>query len=451
MKTHRFRPDACVRQKGLSLLELMVALALGALLSIGIASLFSTTSNTNRAQEGIARLQENGRYAINRIEADLRQTSSQYCSNRNGPSVSGTVAPLWPMRAPRVFAASISLPDSNNMNSVATSGAQAAGLATSAYGLSPRFFMQGYACANGGTCSVPTSVAPAAGLAAGNRVPNTDVLTFRYQRGTGWPVAGVSPGGTCATGSTLSVLPQAGDDPLTATTFVRANKLVMVADCENASILPVAAVSGTDFTLGPVLPGTTPPGCAATGLRDRRVFNFSDDFVTVTYFLRFAADANPGARGNGGGATRLIPVLARKENGGTAQDLVQGVDLLEFRFAVQDNLGNTRYLNADQVGNRLGNSITCPPKAVGVNPTPGTPTAMEPGCLWRAVRTVETRLLVNSIDEVGDIDANARAYRFSDAGWQTPGDGDALPSGLLARNVLRREFVSQVSSRNYNP
>ncbi len=446
MTTHRFRPNAHVSQKGLSLLELMVALALGALLSIGIASLFSTTSNTNRVQEGIARLQENGRYAINRIEADLRQTSSQYCSNRNGGSISTAVAPMWPVRAPRVFAASISLPDSNGMNSVATSGAQATGVATAPYGLSARFFMQGYACANGGACGVPTSVAPAAGLTAGSRVPNTDVLTFRYQRGTGWPVAG----GSCAAGGTLSVAPQTGDDPLTATTFVRTNKLVLVADCENASILPVAAVAGTDFTLGAVLPGTA-PSCGATGLRDKRVFNFSDDFVTVTYFLRFAADANPGARANGGGATRLIPVLARKENGGTAQDLVQGVDLLEFRFAVQDNLGNTRYLNADQVGNRLGGSITCPPKPVGVNPTPATPTAQEPGCLWRAVRSVETRLLVNSIDEVGQIDANARAYRFSDAGWQTPGDGDALPSGLLARNVLRREFVSQVSNRNYNP
>lgn len=69
--------------RGFTLLEIMVALVLGLLLSIGIVSLFLTTSRTNKLQDGLARLQENGRYAVGRIESDLRMGGAQYCSNRS--------------------------------------------------------------------------------------------------------------------------------------------------------------------------------------------------------------------------------------------------------------------------------------------------------------------------------------------------------------------------------
>ncbi|MBC6943174.1 MAG: hypothetical protein DWB45_10665, partial [Xanthomonadales bacterium] len=78
------------------------------------------------------------------------------------------------------------------------SGNAAAASATVAYALSPRWFVQGYSCSSSScTPTMPTGPGqiPAMGLADGSRVPASDVLTIRYQRGTGWPVGM----GACAT------------------------------------------------------------------------------------------------------------------------------------------------------------------------------------------------------------------------------------------------------------
>ena len=431
------------RSTGFTLLELMIAMVLGLLLSIGIMSLFSSTSNTNRLQNGLARLQESGRFAVTRMESDFRMAGGQYCSNRTGNALQGTTSPMWAGRAPQVFAANLALPDTGSMQSVDAAGIATNAAATAPYALSQRFFTQGYDCSTG-TCTpaLPTGI-PATGLAVNRRVPRSDVLTVRYQRGTGWPM---SVDGNCTTGGTITVNPQAGDDPVA---FTRATKLALVSDCQNPSILPVASVAGNVITLGNVLPGATPT-CTANATRDVRVFSFSDDFVTVTYYLAFRADSNPDARPNVGSA-RLIPTLIRRENG-VEQELVQGVDHLVFRYGVQDRTGNTRYLSASQVNNRLGNTINCPLKADGVAPNPTTPTAMEPGCLWRAVRDIEANLLVNTVDEIASLDAISRSFTFmGNATTVDAGGTTALPSGLRAGRMLRRQFTAQTTNRNYSP
>jgi len=66
-----------ISPKGFTLIELMVALTLGLLLSIGIVTLFGATSKTNKVQDSLARLQENGRYAMTRMNADLRMLGAQ--------------------------------------------------------------------------------------------------------------------------------------------------------------------------------------------------------------------------------------------------------------------------------------------------------------------------------------------------------------------------------------
>ncbi len=185
-----------------------------------------------------------------------------------------------------------------------------------------------------------------------------------------------------------------------------------------------------------------------------RVFNFSDNFVTVTYYLGYRTDDNPDAKVNSAAAQRLIPTLIRRENG-VDSELVRGVDRLDFRYAVQDNLGNTRYLTAAQVNNNNGATITCPIKAEGVAPNPTTPTSPEPGCLWRAVSGIEAHLLVNTVDEIFDLDPTSRSYRYAfDATGGAAGatvNQNTLPSGLAIGSMLRREFIAQISNRNYNP
>ncbi|MBO9662413.1 PilW family protein [Dokdonella sp.] len=429
--------------EGFSLLEIMIALTLGLLLSIGIVTLFSGTSRTNKLQDGLARLQENGRFAVTRMEQDLRMFGGQYCSNTTGASAPDTAVPMVPARAPMVYASDLQLPDSA-INSIDANGNPTDASATAAYILSPRWFIQGYSC-TASTCtpSLPSGseAIPDMGLAAGRRVPASDVLTIRYQRGTGWTVplnaCSVAAGADLADGDTIQVSPQDGDDPISGMT----PGLALISDCVSPVVLPISAVSGNLLTIGAVpqtssgiLAGASGFSCKGNRTRDVRLFNFSADFVTVSYYLAFREDDNPDARPNGGGDTRLIPVLIRREKG-VEQELVRGVDELVFRYGVQDRTGKTQFMSAADVN--VGTECSPPPP--GLND--------EPGCMWRTVRSIESHLLVNTVDDIGSLDQADRRYSF---------DGDeflnatSLPSGLSAGNQLRREFIAYVTVRNRN-
>lgn len=431
------------RQAGFTLVEILVALTLGLLLSAGILSLFSTTSRTNKLQNGLARLQENGRFAVGRMETDLRMTGAQYCTNSDGKGTSGTVVPVVQRRAPAVLAADLGLPDPGpgagntslaTMKSLDANGYPSAANAAAGYMLSPRYFVQGYSCAAAGSCTpsgLPTGV-PAEGTNPNNRLPASDVLTIRYLRGAGWPLT--TAAGSCASGMNLTISPQPGDP---TPTFVPGAQLVMVSDCSNVSILPVTSFASNTLKLNTLF-ATPSAQCGNPGNRDMRVFDFAKDFVSVTYYVGLRADLNPDARTNSPStAQRVIPVLIRRENG-QEQELVQGVDQLSFLYGVQDSTGKTRFLTASQV-----DALTdCSAQPSGV-------TTLEPGCGWRSVRTIEAHLLVNTVDEVFGLDTASRQYRFMNQVHATT-DTTALPSTLKAGSMLRREFIAQASNRNYN-
>ena len=60
------------RQKGLTLVELMVATTLSLVLLAGVLLVFSANKATYQTQNGLGTLQENGRYAIQQLVADLQ-------------------------------------------------------------------------------------------------------------------------------------------------------------------------------------------------------------------------------------------------------------------------------------------------------------------------------------------------------------------------------------------
>jgi type IV pilus assembly protein PilW len=434
------------RNSGFTLIEIMVALALGLLLSIGIISLFGNTSRTNRLQNGLARLQENGRFAVTSMESDLRMTAAQYCSNFGGSAAPGTVVPVLPLRAPVVLASALRLPDPGPgagdasltaMNSVDATGYPSAATTTAGYILSPRYFVQGYSCATG-SCTpngLPSDL-PALGTNVDQRLRGSDVLTIRYQRGTGWSFlsSNAASAASCATGATLRLNTQTGDDALNFS----GGQLALVTDCINSSIVPVGSVAGNVLTLGNLTTGSGM--CLNSGSHDMRVFNFSSDFVTVTYYVRLKADPSPDARPNSStSAARVIPVLMRRENG-VDQELVQGVDQLTFRYGVQDATGRTRFFSAAEIEAGAG-GLQCAQPPDGVT--------NEPGCMWRSVRLVEAHLLVNTVDEIMNLDTISRKYNFLGIEYATT-DATLLPSGLKAGSMLRREFIAYVSNRNYN-
>lgn len=67
------RTSVAHRPDGFSIVELMVALALGSLITIAAVSLFSTNQRTFMLQQGITEVQEQGRFALDYMSLDIRK------------------------------------------------------------------------------------------------------------------------------------------------------------------------------------------------------------------------------------------------------------------------------------------------------------------------------------------------------------------------------------------
>jgi type IV pilus assembly protein PilW len=84
---------------------------------------------------------------------------------------------------------------------------------------------------------------------------------------------------------------------------------------------------------------------------------------------------------------------------------------------------------------------------------------VEPKCLWRSVKSVQVNMLLDSVDNVYDLQQADQTYRYTvdSANYQTPPlDPTALmlyngvQNGMIAGAMMRREFISMVAVRNSN-
>jgi len=447
----RVRPIVARRHMaGLSLIEMMIALIMALIVAAGIITVFASTSSSNKVQQQMAALQEEGRFAIHSLRADLANANGTYCSNSGGNAeLTGSGLYLDSLRSPTIYAKS-AVAFSDDTVSLPAS--------TQAYSLPSIMFMRGYDCTITGCTpfdpNTKVAAIPVAGKAVGNRVVGSDVLTFRYLKpSSGWAIV---PSGS-ASGSTISAtngsvdtitLNQLAGEPAT-TTFT--GTLAMLADCSNAQVFTVSNSGGT----------LTPNNNYASPLdisqgSAPRVYDFSNDFQTVTYYLKVvcADGSSPCVHTTGA----LVRRVNGREDVAGAGELVRGVERLDFRYGIIDGNGNTQFLTADQVDGGSGNTIPCPP---GV-PLPDTVDNMpgntpDKGCLWRAVQTIEVHILMDGQTPLYTLTPNEMAYIY------TPDSASVAPlppaSHAIQPNadqgfpnpLLRREFTTLVALRNFNP
>jgi type IV pilus assembly protein PilW len=448
------QPSSRIRPGGFSLIELMIAITLGILLGIGLVTLFGATSKTNHVQEMMAEVQENGRYAVTRISNDLRfadRTLMNMAGYTTGtPGANGMVNLT---QAPNVYAANIPFPDGTVLP---PAGWSAAVPGYTNWPLSPAYFMQGYACTST-TCSPNTLPAyiPAMSTAANGRVKGADVLTVRYLSSQGWSsyngTAAAEVVATCAGANltNITLTPQtAAPYNSPASNFVTGDLALLTSSSGDMSIFAVK-VAGPTLTPTGIPSGGSAP-CPGRG--EVKLFNFSRDFVTVTYWLRLDADPNV--------AGRLIPVLVRTraDNTGaapTADELVQGVEQMNFLYEFQKGDGSVEYLTADNVAAQSTAANCPPPPQQYTNAIPGTYEKDATGagiCLWRAAKSVEAHLLVDGINNFS-LSQPELAYQYFGSGMvNPPGATVAMPvTGIPAGSMIRREFIATASIRNYNP
>ncbi len=68
------------KQRGLTLVEIMIALLLGLIVTAGMIQVFSSTRESNRVHEAIARMQETGRMALEVVARDVRMADFWGCA-----------------------------------------------------------------------------------------------------------------------------------------------------------------------------------------------------------------------------------------------------------------------------------------------------------------------------------------------------------------------------------
>lgn len=72
-----------LKQRGLSLIEVMVAVVISSILILGVTDLFNSSFMSGRSNSELARIQENGRLAMEIIGSDARLAGLQTCTTDN--------------------------------------------------------------------------------------------------------------------------------------------------------------------------------------------------------------------------------------------------------------------------------------------------------------------------------------------------------------------------------
>ena len=67
-------------QKGLTLIEVMIAVTLSILLLSGVIQIFTSTKQSYRIQDGLSRIQENGRFAVQILSSDIQMAGFLGCN-----------------------------------------------------------------------------------------------------------------------------------------------------------------------------------------------------------------------------------------------------------------------------------------------------------------------------------------------------------------------------------
>lgn len=455
------RPIHRAAQAGLSLIELMIAMVLGLLVAAGIISVFISTSSSNKVQTQLATLQETGRFVVSRMSDDLRMANGQYCTTTGGvatPVATSGGIYLDGLRSPTVYAKNLT----GAMYDVTTpmggsSGGNAYPSAPGNLYAFPSFLsMRGYDCTTTACTPIDPSSSLAAippmGTAVNDRVPGTAVLTVRYLNPSrGWAIGRpgysyITPAvaGSATSVSSITIAPDtnAGEPP--ASDFVPGD-LAMLADCSNAQIFAVDDASGTlspDNAQNNGTPTLQMPSSAP------RLFDFNRDFETVTYYVQLVhLNNDPSAP--------LTGALFRRVNGGDTahggsdDEIAQGIERLDFRYGVEDANGMTSFLTAAQVD---ANAVPCPQAA----PNPLSATS-DPGCLWRAVKSIEMNILVDGQQPLYTLTNSDMSYAYTVDGSDTPtpptdASHTIQPTAQgFVNPLLRRQFSVLISLRNFNP
>lgn len=386
-----------ISQAGLSLVETMIAMSLGAVVTVGVIQLFTANSEAYNLMQGQSRMQESARFALDFISRGVRQAGYKGCWSENE----------------EVFT---SLPGAVPYEFDVSRG------------------MRAYNHLGGGWAPDPT-VEFGSPYEAGNEidmadiVPGTDIFTVRYAAQT---EANITQNHTTHANPVPTSIPFADIEndagTLTWPGQFAVGDLMLLHDCEKSSILRLTGISSYVINGGNLADYPSAPGVGtyaqlehATGvgandnlvaLTNDQSF-FEDDgkvsaIRTATFFIA------PGAGINNVGETPLS--LWRKFGTDAPVEIVEGIEDLQILFGLDEN--------DDGVPNNYRTA-----NLVNDND-------------YVRVRTVRITITANSVDDVGGTTEPTHGCIW-DGGQQACIDGAESFDGLL-----RRTFSQTIQIRN---
>ena len=166
---------------GVSLVELMIAIAIGAVLMVGLVQLFGASRAAYQLSEGLSRVQENGRFAMDFLRRDLRMAGHFGCVNdqahmmASGFSLASTFAGTHSVIVQNALRFDMSI---QGFEAEGTAPGDTIDLSEPSDGVWGGNF-------DGSDADVAT-----AGTAGGNavRMPGSDIIVLRYLAPEGVPV-----------------------------------------------------------------------------------------------------------------------------------------------------------------------------------------------------------------------------------------------------------------------
>ncbi len=300
------------RAHGFSIVELMVALVLGAGVTLGIISMFSNTQESGAVLQGQARVQDNARYAIDFVGRSLRMTG---------------------------FVGCVSRPD-------ALRSALNGEFANVPYRAAMQTMTQGFDGGDGGARAWSPALTTLPRLVAATEnadtvAPGTDVLVIRQAASESrLAVAQVNS----ASNLTMRM-------PAVVADF-GVGDFALVSDCTKATLFQItgAAAAGANYVLQHSAGGASAPGNATASLpgfnEAASVYGIDASVFTVRTTVYYVA---PGAGTNNRDEAPMS--LWRKFGDDAAVELVEGVRDMEVAYGVDTDDDGTpnRYMSPNLV------------------------------------------------------------------------------------------------------
>lgn len=301
--------------QGFSITEFLVAMALGLIVSSGVISVYSANKTSSNIQNGLANIQNNGRFATHFTNRHIRMAGYQGCINPGNMSVTNIVS------------------NSNaNYDKINFSN--------------PVF---GYEALGGGAYSpsLPSY------LQSANLKPDSDVIEVRYAEDLGIRLAHNMPN----TNSALILLDTDGDGDLRE--GIAQNDIIFITDCESGDI---ASAGGNEraSSISINASGNTTNALSKLYTTDARIYRYQ-------YYVFYIKDTG---RVNQSGD--IIYGLYMTDVKGNESEIAEGVENLQIEYGIDtsNNGSADTYLSANAINaanqwqdvksvkmNRLLNSI----------------------------------------------------------------------------------------------